>query len=109
MLNKDLLNERPDLVLHGIFFGYPSCCINSFVANFGTPDNASRFDVSNNTGFVPCEKHAQMIRNNECTLESLVDKDKRLCEVPFPNTCNTSFEEIVQRIMKKYPNKKATY
>ncbi len=64
--------------------------------------------MSQRTGFVPCEKHAQMIRNNECTLESLVDKDKRLCEVAFPNTCNTPLEEIVQRIMKKYPNKKAT-
>lgn len=65
----------------GEFYGYPQCCINQFIAG----KQQRNFDVAKHTGFVPCDRHARMIRKGEKKLEDIIKKTRK-CEVEFPYT-----------------------
>lgn len=81
----------------GQALGYPECCIRAFGDNppqlmrgKPTKDEKRRYKAGciNGvfTGFIPCAEHAKKIIQKEITLESLIDKDKRLSTFPrFPN------------------------
>lgn len=78
-------------------YGYPQCCIDEFVAC--PPSKIEKLKVQDSdrlrvkmsfvngfyTGFIPCYKHAMMIKKGEVTLEGLVDLKKRKTIVPFPH------------------------
>jgi len=67
----------------GIYFGYPMCCIAQFIN--GYPDKtAKNGDVSQGYGFIPCDLHAQQIRDGKTNLEKIITE--RVCPTPFPNS-----------------------
>ena len=65
---------------HGRIFGYPECCIEEFIKDSEIMHSTGK-DVRNKTqiriakekyGFVPCKKHAKMIKKGLVTAEDLV-------------------------------------
>jgi hypothetical protein len=83
-------------VEYGEYYGYPSCCIkefNDFLSQWlPEEDDAKRvqikdakklnFQVSNKTGFVPCDVHTQQILQHKISLEDLIQNRK--CPGKFP-------------------------
>ncbi len=81
----------------GLKYGFPKCCTDEFVAKppsemqkgRPTKDELLRFEMAKIggkfTGFVPCLKHAKMIKAKEITLDSLIDYKTRKDSMPFPN------------------------
>lgn len=77
-------------------YGFPQCCIDEFVAKTPsmmsnsqpTSDDKLRFEMAKIngqfTGFVPCLKHAKMIKDKDITLGELIDYKKREEFLPFP-------------------------
>lgn len=78
-------------------YGYPKCCIDAFVAKTPSQMKASgatqsdrmRYEAAHingeYTGFIPCTMHAIEIKKGKITLLDLIDKNKRLAPIPFPN------------------------
>jgi hypothetical protein len=74
----------PHTKLAGKFYGYPTCCITSFVnditgTNKRTP---SQLQVHNGSGFIPCHNCATKIIMGQTTLEQLITE--RICSTEFP-------------------------
>ena len=76
----------------GQYFGYPTCCIESFLFNVATVQvtgglhrlhNEDQIKAADNTGFVPCAEHVKQIAEGKITLEELITDRK--CPTPFPN------------------------
>jgi hypothetical protein len=67
----------------GKYYGYPDCCIDSFV-NRGLFRELSREQkrVHKNYGFIPCPECAKKIVEGKTTLEGLIKN--RECKTPFP-------------------------
>ena len=69
----------------GEFFGYPKCCVNSFIKYLS--GNGKRTILQNKTahheGFIPCHKHAKQIHKGEITLLDIIDNNKRVCKIAF--------------------------
>jgi hypothetical protein len=70
----------------GVYFGYPSCCIQWFVENFGEPDefielNKRQESVHGGNGFIPCPKCAEKVTKK--TISTLIRN--RICDKKFPN------------------------
>jgi len=71
----------------GIFYGYPKCCIDSFIQvkinkRTRTQRLVQRTSVFAGTGYIPCHECSVKILNNEETIESLITN--RLCRNKFP-------------------------
>ena len=71
----------------GIFYGYPKCCIDSFIqVKINKRTSAQRLvqrkSVVSGTGYIPCHQCSVKILNNEETIESLITN--RLCRNKFP-------------------------
>lgn len=64
----------------GIYYGYPKCCINAFIVSHSRNDS---FVVECEGGFVPCDKHLDMITFGYCNTSDLIQNRK--CEVMFPH------------------------
>jgi hypothetical protein len=77
--------QRPRFIILGKYYGYPSCCIDSFVIN--TPKTHIQQFVHKGLGFIPCNSCATKIMNGENTIEELIKN--RICRIPFPNHCST--------------------
>lgn len=67
---------------NGMYFGYPNCCIQHFLNIFSEKGERRNGDVSEYTGFIPCDTHAEQIRKGEATLSSILED--RLCPMEFP-------------------------
>lgn len=83
--------------LHGVFFGYPPCCIAEFVATFERTHRKL-----NGTGYVPCKQC-----NARYTSQQLIERINlhRKCGTPFPNAQYRlpRFEEArLQRLRAKW-------
>lgn len=77
-------------------YGFPKCCIDEFIAKTPsrmrnskpTSDDLLRFEMAkingNFTGFVPCLRHAKMIKAKQISLAELIDYEKREEFMPFP-------------------------
>lgn len=66
--------------IYGIYFGFPTCCIQEFNERMTVLARAPKDRKLKGTGFVPC-KH--------CTLKSEAEliaeiNSERLCPTPFP-------------------------
>jgi len=71
----------------GIFYGYPECCIDSFIhikVKDRTRDQRmiQRTTIFANTGFIPCHKCSIKILNNIETIDTLIKN--RICRHIFP-------------------------
>jgi len=75
--------DREHFTKAGEFFGYPKCCIQSFVYKQTTDEQEK---ASRNLGFLPCEKHAKSILSGDIALEDLIEN--RVCSSPFPKECS---------------------
>jgi hypothetical protein len=76
----------------GEFFGYPPCCIDSFLRGERT---SLQEWTSEGTGFIPCHEHAEEIECGMTTLDELIGAHRK-CPVPFPQGLRW-FEEMMKR------------
>jgi hypothetical protein len=69
----------------GEYFGYPPCCIKSFIEQYNTIKQTTpiSYILNNNTGFLPCYKCSARILSGELKLTDLIKN--RECETDFPN------------------------
>ena len=71
----------------GVYFGYPKCCIKEFYSDleigimFVNKRNRMKRTKFAKNGFIPCKKHARLIKRKEITIESLIKN--RICTLPF--------------------------
>ena len=70
----------------GKYFGYPKCCIKSFIdrveaEEYKMPSRIQQ-KVCKGTGFVPCSYCAWKVLSKQCTLKDLIVNRKH--RVPFP-------------------------
>jgi hypothetical protein len=77
---QDRINKIYEM---GVYFGYPSCCINAFIHDMvkGTDPRDRNID-GNVTGFTPCNHHVEMVKRRMVRLEDLIQS--RVCSKPFP-------------------------
>lgn len=73
-----------EMAEYGKIFGYPECCISEYVKDT-IYMNKTGIDVRNEAqikiarethGFVPCKKHAKLIKKGKVSLEDLVGKNR---------------------------------
>jgi hypothetical protein len=68
----------------GVYFGYPSCCIQWFVENHSEKLTLCQKMTHRGFGFIPCPKCSRELLLGKITYESLL-KD-RICETKFPES-----------------------
>ena len=82
----------------GEYYGYPQCCIESFLGPNCALNHAKRFeDVPfGGTGFIPCQKCA-----TERTEEEILSEiaSRRKCPTPFPD--DSGAEQFRLEVIKK--------
>lgn len=86
----------------GEYFGYPECCIDNFIkVNDGRFSNKNLHpmaaEISSKTGFIPCDKHADQLLNDEIKLEDLFDN--RIHSLPFPNVNRVEVMEYREKLL----------
>ena len=71
----------------GEYFGYPSCCVRSFV-RFVTR-KGKRYPIQNKNshpeGFVPCLKHARLLEKKKVNIKELIQNRISKVEFAFDN------------------------
>lgn len=65
----------------GLYFGYPRCCVDSFLNAVETGQHLQRQGAS---GFIPCAKCLATLEKTGKGVESLITN--RVCARPFPNS-----------------------
>lgn len=70
----------------GVYYGYPSCCIDDWIARtiIANPAIQPSWDqerAGDYTGFLPCPTHAKQVLDKKIALKDLVQN--RQCEIPF--------------------------
>ena len=67
----------------GEFFGYPKCCVNSFVKYVSGKGKRTQLQniTSHPEGFVPCNTHAKRIHKGEIDISDIIQS--RVCTVEF--------------------------
>lgn len=71
MTSFGVFNKKEQTLLikkQGEFFGYPSCCSNSFIRFFFNRDKYPRNELQSKyskEGFVPCSKHAKLLNKDQ--------------------------------------------
>lgn len=83
---KKLYEEAPGYLVHGIYFGFPLCCIEAFCTG-ETQKVIKKYPKlpSSGTGFVPCLKCAKKVKLD---WESYLKKEiieNRFCPAKFPS------------------------
>ena len=66
----------------GLYYGYPSCCIEEFVMNNVYNKGCSLITAAYG-GFVPCQKHTMMIVNKKINIRDLIGKRSSQYEFPI--------------------------
>lgn len=67
-------------IRNGIWYGYPKCCIRSFINN-EKRTIAQKLYSDNHVGFVPCDSCANKLLTGEISIDDLLSKRK--CSVSF--------------------------
>jgi hypothetical protein len=87
MIHNKRTQKRYELI--GKYYGYPKCCIDSFIVDTKSTKNPKRTRtqryVHKGLGFIPCHDCATKIMNGENTIEQLIKN--RIYSKPFPNSC----------------------
>jgi len=68
----------------GIYYGYPKCCINSYIVNHFNCKSFTHVQlcVSAGTGFIPCIQHAENLHKENMHIHTIIRK--RECPHAFP-------------------------
>ncbi len=105
-LNKFIYknNIQDPLLKHGLYFGYPSCCITDFIFN------SQRFYRNKRTiysklaankvgqfGFMPCKEHCILILENKINIDSLIKN--RTCISKFPYHNKYENDDILEQLI----------
>lgn len=86
---KEILSEDNEhFIISGVYFGYPSCCIKSFLEGIKYIGSFKRFTVAQNlimdeSGFIPCHKCSIKIIKNSLTKNDIIKN--RIHEEEYPN------------------------
>lgn len=97
----DILLNKSRMILYmnkdreakfGRFYGYPECCIKSFLEKSGEPywyeKHLEKYPKAraamNNCGFIPCEAHLAEIEDGKTMLKDLIANRKE--KLDFPNS-----------------------
>jgi hypothetical protein len=104
-LNSSLSHSNiQHLKLAGKFYGYPSCCIKSFISTSIPNRTASQLLVHNGSGFIPCPECAEKIIMGQTTLEQLITN--RFCSTEFSSkNIQTSLSRNPEWIFFKFLTK----
>jgi hypothetical protein len=70
------------VVYWGKHYGYPQCCIKSFLSNNEKTTNQKKC-LDDNKRFVPCSFHADLIVSGKKTVEQLIRKRKHKSLFPI--------------------------
>lgn len=86
--NKNSYSNRQfykNIYKAGIYFGYPKCCINSYISHHYNEKSFTYIQVcvSSGTGFIPCLRHAEYLHNRNIDIDTIIGK--RECPLSFPN------------------------
>lgn len=85
---KETLTKSEWFRLNGVYYGYPKCCIDNFIAMSGinfarSARTIEQNKVHQNNGFIPCPVCAANIVAGKNNLQDLIKN--RFCPEPFPN------------------------
>lgn len=75
--------HRNKFKLLGKYYGYPDCCVDSFILSLQKPKSQYQINVHQGLGFIPCDSCATKILNGETTIDQLIQN--RIYKSPFPN------------------------
>ncbi len=99
------------LYINGRYYGYPECCIETFVELFNKhPRSRERHFACKIVGYIPCASCADKILEGTVRVEDLVSEvnSRRNCEKPFIEEKQWTMEEMekdykayVERIKQK--------
>jgi hypothetical protein len=95
-MNSREINYR----LRGIYYGYPPCCVNSFVKRVLKypklgKHTKSQEKVIDNKGFIPCNKCSKVVSKD--TLHLLIRN--RICSKKYPNQgTDKEFEKFISTL-----------
>ena len=80
---KRFHNYKHKITYYGTYFGYPHCCIQSFFECVNQGEKPSDYlkSAGQGTGFIPCERHAELILSKKINIEDCICN--RQCETPF--------------------------
>lgn len=69
---------------NGIYYGYPKCCINSYISHHYNEKSFTHIQmcVSGGTGFIPCLRHAQDLCKQNSNISNIIGNRK--CPLTFP-------------------------
>lgn len=86
ILAKYINTEYTHFVAQGLMFGYPECCIEAFIMTikenkFPSENNFTINYKENVSGFIPCQKHKELILTNKIRLKDLI-QDYRYVGLP---------------------------
>jgi hypothetical protein len=95
------------------FLGYPKCCTKAFLKNimsnkqvYGLLRHRALKKIANDhnfeTGFVPCEYHADRILNQGKNVKRIFRN--RICSTSFPYASTSEFKMYLRKLKKKYEN-----
>jgi len=101
--SSDDIETDLNQILYGVIYGYPTCCIASFINDaYGAnrPFWADRSKAGKHTGFVPCICCAAKVNSGEMTLDELIQY--RLDPKTFPDEASDKvLDEVLEDITKK--------
>jgi len=88
MENKNTYTNREfykNIYKNGIYYGYPKCCINSYISHHYNETSFTHIQlcVSSGTGFIPCLRHAEYLCARNMNIETIIGK--RECFLAFPS------------------------
>lgn len=83
LLNLSVLFERdPQYTLYGIYFGFPNCCIESFIHHPGV-QAWYKEGPHTGTGYIPC-MHCMEKANTQWQEQEHIISARRIAHQPFP-------------------------
>ena len=110
------LSDRNYKKKTGEYYGYPKCCINHFVDNILCGKKSileyqkiyvKNYEVSKNTGFIPCTRHTNLILRNKIRLEDLIRNRK--CKKKFPNDRDEHLKQLRWKQLHQLQLRKVLY
>jgi hypothetical protein len=107
------MNKLPtSMVVNGILFGYPKCCIDAFIKRSQSmlisddkgkvtidPLTEEQSQAHGHTGFIPCPSCATKLVENDKPVESLITH-RMLKKKPFPEIDTKEFYDLYAQLTK---------
>ena len=107
---KDILTEdNKHFIINGLYFGYPSCCIKSFIEGLSLLYSSNRFTYSQSlfmdgSGFIPCHGCSVKMIKKDLIKKDLIKNRIHIEEYPndFSYMNSEEWKKHYQIIKKMY-------